>query len=138
MGLRPTRLPYFSFLCGITGTAVAVWLQWWTNAVDYPLNISGKPFWSFPANIPVVFELTVLIAALGTFLGMIVFNGLPRFYHPMFNSRKLKGATTDRFVITVEAEDPVFEHARTLEFLKSFPGSSVEEVYEEVGNAEDS
>lgn len=135
MGLKPTRLPYFSFLCGITGTAFALWLQWWTNAHDYALNISGKPFWSVPANIPVVFELTVLFAAIGTFLGMLVFNGLPRYYHPVFNAEKLKGATTDRFLISVEAADPKFDAARTLAFLASLPGAAVDEVYEEGGDA---
>jgi len=132
MGLRPTNLPYFTFLCGLAGLTLGMLLQWWMNAFDYPLNISGKPFWSVPANIPVGFELTILFAALGTFIGMFVFNGLPQYYHPVFTSERFKRASDDRFFISVDARDPQFAHAETLEFVRALDGNiGVEELFGE-------
>jgi hypothetical protein len=128
MGLRSTRLPWFVFAMGATGCLTGVLMQWWMNAVDYRLIVSGKPFWSLPANIPVAFELTILFAALSTFFGMWFLNGLPRHYHPTFNSRRLKRATTDRFYVVVEATDPRFDRARTREFLESLGAAHVEEL----------
>ena len=83
MGIRYTKLPIFILCCGLTGLAFALWMQWWMNAIDYPYLISGKPAWSIPANIPVIFELTVLFSALGTFFGLLAFNKLPEWNHPM-------------------------------------------------------
>ncbi len=130
MGVEPTRLPLFVFGAGLTGAIFGLALQWWTNAIDYPLIISGKPFFSIPANIPVLFEVTVLFSALGAFLGMIVFNGLPQLYHSLFKSRRFRRVTTDRFFITVEAADPKFDPAETRSFLDSLGGIAVEEVEE--------
>ncbi len=79
MGIRPTILPWLVLGAGITGALVALLMQWWTNTVDYPMNISGKPLFSLPANIPVTFELIILFSALTAFFGVLVLNGLPRF-----------------------------------------------------------
>ncbi|NOX56479.1 MAG: DUF3341 domain-containing protein, partial [Planctomycetes bacterium] len=73
-GIRATRLPWLVLIGGIVGGGFALWLQWWTNAVDYPLVISGKPFFSLPANIPVIFELTVLFSAFAAFFGVLALN----------------------------------------------------------------
>lgn len=128
MGLRNTRLPWFVFCMGATGFLAGVLMQWWMNAVDYRLIVSGKPFWSLPANIPVAFELTILFSALSTFFGMWFLNGLPRPYHPTLTSRRLKHATSDRFYVVVEAADPHFDRAKTREFLQSLGASHVEEL----------
>jgi hypothetical protein len=113
MGIRTTRLPYVVLGAAITGSSCGLLMQWWMNAVDYPIIISGKPFNSLPADIPVMFELTVLLAALTAFIGMLVANGLPRFHHPLFSSERFRRATTDAFFLVIQADDPRFDRART-------------------------
>jgi hypothetical protein len=130
MGVRPTILPYVVLLAAMGGAGGAMLLQWWTNAFDYPIIISGKPLFSVPANIPVTFELTILFGALTAFVGLLAFNGLPQLYHPLFNSRRFRQVTTDRFFIAVEASDPEFDATRTREFLETLDGACVEEVRE--------
>ncbi len=128
MGVRPTKLPFLVFAGGLTGTAVGIGLQWFTNAFDYPFLISGKPTFSLPANIPVAFETTILLAALSALVGMLAFNRLPQLFHPLHTSRRFKRATDDRFFISVEAADPLFDRERTRALLVSLGGSEVEEV----------
>jgi hypothetical protein len=128
MGLRPTLLPWLVFGGGAAGCLIGLGLQWWTNAYNYPLIISGKPFWSIPANIPVTFELTVLLASFTAFLGMLMLNGFPRLHHPVFTSERFRRATIDRFFISVEAEDPYFDEDSTLAFLKGLGGSHLERL----------
>ncbi len=126
MGLRLSRLPWLTMACGIAGGATALALQWFTNAFDYKVLISGKPFFSVPANIPVTFELTILFAAIGTFLGMLVSNGLPTLYHPLFRSARFRRATSDRFFIVIEAADPKFDPEKTRALLESLGGPVTE------------
>lgn len=129
MGIKPTVLPKIVFLGGAAGTAGGILLQWWTNAFDYPFMISGKPFFSLPANIPVAFETTILVAAITALVGMLALNQLPQLYHPLFTSRRFRRATDDRFFISVEVEDPEFDEAATRAMLEKLPGASeVEEV----------
>ncbi len=128
MGIKPTKLPFLVFGAGLTGTTVGIGLQWFTNAFDYPFLISGKPIFSLPANIPVAFETTILFAALTALGGMLAFNRLPKLYHPLHTSRRFKRATDDRFFISVEAEDPLFDVEKTRELLESLGGLHVEEV----------
>jgi hypothetical protein len=128
MGVKKTILPYIVFCAGLTGTTAGLLLQWWTNAIDYPFLISGKPLFSLPANIPVAFETTILFAAISALVGMLALNGLPRLYHPLFRSRAFKRATDDHFFISVEAEDPLFDPDATRELLESISGRPVEEV----------
>ncbi len=128
MGLRETRLPVLVFLAGLIGGAGGMSLQYWTNAVDYPYIISGKPLFSIPACIPVAFELTILFACLTAFLGMLALNNLPMWYHALFRSRRFARVTADRFVISVEARDRKFDQEGTKAFLESLGGSPVETV----------
>ncbi len=129
MGIKPTILPIFVFIGGATGTAGGILLQWWTNAVNYPFQISGKPLFSLPANIPVAFETTILFAALTALIGMLALNKLPQLYHPLFRSGRFKKATDDRFFISVEAADPLFDSEETRALLEGLPGGlSIEEV----------
>jgi hypothetical protein len=128
MGIRATRLPYVVFAAGLTGTVTGLVLQWFTNAFDYPWVISGKPIFSLPANIPVMFELTILFAAFGALLGMLGFNRLPELYHPLHAVSRFRRVTDDRFFISVEAKDPEFDPRRTRELLDSLNGRQVEEV----------
>jgi len=128
MGLKPTRLPWLVFAAGVTGAVTGLVLQAYTNAFDYPMLISGKPLFSLPANIPVMFELTILFAAIAAFVGMLLMNDLPRPYHPLFRCAAFRRATADRFFISIEAADPRFEGDRTRAFLESLGGSAVQVV----------
>lgn len=138
MGIRPTILPVLVFCGGITGTTLAILLQVVTNAtrVDIPFLflrgyqflISGKPFISGPAFVPVSFELTVLFSALSTVGLMLLLNGLPRLYHPCFKSVRFARVTDDRFFLVIEARDPKFQAQRTEEFMRSLHPVSIEAV----------
>lgn len=128
MGIRSTLLPWIVLLGGLAGGGGAMLLQWWTNAFDYPLIISGKPLFSIPANIPITFELTILLAAITAFVGMLALNGLPQLYHPVFTSERFRRVTTDRFFIVIEAGDPRFDAVQTRALLSSLGASGIEEV----------
>ncbi len=126
MGVRPTLLPWLVLGGGLAGAGGSLLLQWWTNAIDYPYVISGKPFFSLPANIPVIFESTVLLAALTAFFGMLALNRLPELYHPVFKSDRFRRVTSDRFFIVIEAADPRFDPQRTPALLRSLGATAVE------------
>ncbi len=128
MGIRASKLPLVVAAGGATGTAVGIALQWWTNAVDYPFLISGKPFFSLPANIPIAFETTILFAALSALIGMLALNGLPRLFHPLFRSERFRRATDDGFFISIEAADANFDQEATRRLLQEHGAVSVEEV----------
>lgn len=128
MGIKRTRLPWIVLCAGMTGLATAVVLQWWTNAVDYPFIISGKPFWSIPANIPIAFELTVLFSAITTFLSMLILNGLPKPSSPLDRVRRFARVTDDRFFIVIEASDPKYDLEQTKKLLQESGATAVEEV----------
>jgi hypothetical protein len=130
MGIKGTQLPLIVLAGGLTGCGLALLMQWWMNAVDYPFLISGKPLFGLPANIPVVFELTVLFSALATFFGMWGLNGMPRLYHPLLTSERFRRVTSDRFFIVIEAQDRRFDPDQTRQFLASLGGSGVEEIRE--------
>ena len=130
MGIKGTQLPFLVLMGGLTGLGLATLMQWWMNAVDYPFYISGKPLFGLPANIPIMFELTVLLSAFATFFGMWGLNGMPRLYHPLFTNRRFRRASQDRYFIVVEAKDPKFQLEKTRAFLASLGGAVVEEVNE--------
>ena len=131
MGIRRTRLPYVIITGGFLGLMTAIVMQWWMNAVDYPFIISGKPFWSVPANVPIMFELTVLFSGITAFLSTLGRNGLPRFHHPLFNSDRFAAATDDKFFIAIEASDPKFDSAGTRELLEGTKPTSIESVVDD-------
>jgi mono/diheme cytochrome c family protein len=126
MARKRTPLPRLVLVGGIVGCLGALLLQWWTNAVDYPYWISGKPLFSLPANIPVAFEMIILFGALAAFVGVMVFCNLPEFYHPLFSSARFRQSTTDSFFIAVEAVDPKFDQVGTMEWLRSLGACGVE------------
>ncbi len=130
MGIKYTKLPIVVLGGGLTGCLGALLMQWWMNAVDYPYIISGKPFWSIPANIPVTFELTVLFSALTTVFGMLAFNQLPQWRHGVFASERFLRATDDKFFISIEAKDPKFDAKKTADFLSTLGGGEVEALEE--------
>jgi hypothetical protein len=130
MGLKRSRLPFIALAAGLGGAGAAMLLQWFISAVDYPLVISGKPFFSWPSFVPVTFEFGVLMAAIGAVLGMLLLNRLPQLYHPLFHSRRFERATDDRFFISIEARDPRFDRLKTAEFLKELGAVHVEPITE--------
>jgi hypothetical protein len=139
MGMKRTILPWLVLGGGLTGLAIAIFMQWYVNSPStessalyilsgYPLNISGKPNWSIPANVPIMFELTVLIAALTAFFGVWVLSRLPRFYHPTFNVARFRRVTDDRFFLMVEAADGRFDRKESLALLAATHPAAIEEV----------
>ncbi len=114
---------------GLTGLTLAILLQWWTGAIDYPLVVAGKPLFAFEPSVPIMFELSVLLAAFGAVLGMLALNKLPQYYHPAFNYSKWAGATNDRFLLAIEAKDPRFNAEEAMAFLNA-AGSRHSELVE--------
>ena len=134
MGLGNSQVGWFCLLGGITGLAVATWLQWWTGEIDYPINISGKPFFAVEPSIPVMFELTVLFSAFAAVIGMLMLNGLPRPYNPLFYSESFARASDDAFFLFVAADDDQFDMNNTGEALKKL-GALDLEVIKDYGTA---
>lgn len=117
MGVRRTILPWISLGGGLTGLAVATHLQWWTGAVDYPLVIGGKPFFAFEPSVPIMFELTVLVSAIATVVGMFALNGLPKWFSRWQHDAHFTRMMDDAFVVTIDAEDPLFHQEKTPSLL---------------------
>lgn len=130
MGLGNSNVGYFCLLGGITGLSLAIWLQWWTGQIDYPINISGKPFFAFEPSIPVMFELTVLFSAYAAVIGMLLLNGLPRPYNPLFYSSSFSRASDDAFFLFIAAEDDKFDMEKTQAFLKEIGGTNLEVIHD--------
>jgi Alternative complex III, ActD subunit len=128
LGFHRTRLPLLVFFGGIAGGVGGYCLQYWISAINYPLNIGGRPLNSWPTFIPVAFELTILVAALAAVLGMLALNGLPMPYHPVFNVPEFELASRNRFFLCIETIDPKFERGETKDFLESLKPHAVFEV----------
>lgn len=128
MGTRRTMLPWIVLGAGLTGLVAGLALELYTNSIDYQFLISGKPFISLPAFIPVVFETTVLFSAFGAVFGMLGLNRLPMLYHPLFRSERFRRVTNDRFFVVIDASDPKFDETRTAELLRSLRPVSLERV----------
>ncbi len=128
MGLRHTRLPFVVLIGGIIGGLAGYGLQYYVHVINYPLNIGGRPYHSWPSFIPVTFETTVLFAALAAVLGMLALNGLPTPYHPVFNVPRFELASRSHFFLCIEATDPMFDLPSTRRFLESLNAQEVTEV----------
>jgi mono/diheme cytochrome c family protein len=115
----------------LTGLATAVLLQWWTNAYDYPWIVSGKPFWSIPANVPIYFELTVLFSAFAALGGMLALNNLPLPSHPLDLKERFARSTQDKFFLLIEASDPKFDEDETKSLLEATHPALLDTVLED-------
>lgn len=118
------------FIGGLTGACAGFLMQYWANTFGYSLNIGGRPYFSWPMFVPITFEMMVLTTALSGFFGLLAICGLPRYNHPLFNSKAFERASRDRFFVCIEATDPKFNLAETRSFINSLHPLSVEEVME--------
>jgi hypothetical protein len=128
IGQHDRRLSLIVLGGGLAGLLTGLALQEWVHQIAYPINIAGKPLNSWPQFVPVIFELTILFAALAGVIGMIALNGLSMPYHPVFNVPRFDRATRDGFFLLVEASDPKFDRQRTRDFLKGLDASEVNDV----------
>ena len=130
MGASRSKLGFIAATMGLAGCASALLLQWWTGVKAYPLVIGGKPLFAFEFSIPVTFELTVLAAAFGAVFGMLILNGLPRLYHPVFNYRRIHTASDDRFLLVIESPGATLGAEEAKRVLESQGARNVEVVME--------
>lgn len=137
MGLPDSKLGLIVFPIGLMGTTLAFLMMWWMNGVDYPLIIGGKPPYSLPSMVPIMFELTVLLSAFGTVIGMLHLNRLPRHHHPVFNSERFASFSNDKFFVSVESTDPKWNLERTKKLLESCSPVTVELVHDDDEGGED-
>jgi hypothetical protein len=128
IGFSDKKVPWTVFVCGISGTFLGYSMEWYTSVIDYPLNVGGRPLNALPAFIPVAYESTILLAAFGAFFGMLIYNGLPRPYHSVFNTPNFERASQDRFFLAIQADDPKYDPVQTRELLESTGASQVSEV----------
>ncbi|NQV15522.1 DUF3341 domain-containing protein [bacterium] len=128
MGLKRSPLGFIVGGMTLTGALVGMTLQYWVAAVEYPLVISGKPFFSWQAFIIITFALFVLFGAFGAVLGMFHLNRLPRLHHPVFYSDQFARVTDDAFFVSIEVEDPKFDDKQTQAFLTGIGGVDIELV----------
>jgi len=130
MGIRRTRLPLLIAVFGLTGAGLAMLMQWWMSAQDYPMVTQGKPYFSWQAFVPITFELGILFAAFTAIFGMLARNALPRFHHPLMKKDRFLASSDDRFFVCVEAADPAFDPDRTRAMLEAAGATSIELVEE--------
>lgn len=131
LGHRPgSWIPLIVFLGALAGGALGYGIQWWTAVVDYPINVGGRPFHSWPAFILVTFEMAVLGGTLAAVGGVLALNRLPRLYHPVFNVPEFSLVTRNRFYLVVESRDPQYEPERVRQLMLQTGALSVHEVPE--------
>ncbi len=129
MGIKRTILPVIVLVVGISGLIGGLLLQWYTNAFDWPWIVSGKPFFSLPANIPITFETTILASVFASFFGMWGLNKLPQHWHPFFSKDRFRKASDDGFFVGIEAADGKFQRGKTQALLEELGATAVETCY---------
>jgi mono/diheme cytochrome c family protein len=130
MNLPPSKLGYVALIFGLSGTLGALLSLWWVSAVDYPIVIGGKPFFSFPAYVPVMFEVTVLSASIATVLAMLfVFFKLPNNAHPLHGTKYMQKVSADKYGISIQADDPKFDEELVKKFLENVHAKEIIPIY---------
>jgi hypothetical protein len=128
LGLKRNMVPFITLLGGLVGGIGGFGLQYWAAAITYPMNIGGRPLNSWPAFIPVTFEMTILGAALSAVFGMLALNKLPQPHHPVFNVPRFTHASSDRFFVCIESRDPQFRIAEAARLLEQVHAHHITEV----------
>jgi hypothetical protein len=130
LGVKRSILPFLVLGGGVAGLLTGLALQYFVHVIDYPIIVGGRPFFSLPAFIPPMFELTILFAAFTAVFGMILLNGLPQPYHPVFNVPRFALATREKFFLLIERKDPKFDYEETKSFMQSLNPQEVFDVEE--------
>ncbi|HEY2585384.1 MAG TPA: DUF3341 domain-containing protein [Tepidisphaeraceae bacterium] len=130
LGSSRTRVAAVTFFFGLLGAILGFGMCWYANVISYRWNIGGRPPNSWPAFIPITFEMMVLWASFGALLSMLGLNGLPQPYHPVFNAPQFQLASKDRFFLVIEATDPKYDPEKTRAFLETLAPLSIAEVPE--------
>jgi len=128
IGFHTNRVALVTLIGAIIGGLSGYLMQYWMAAVDYPVNVAGRPDHSWPSFIVITFELTILFGGISAVLGMLALNGLPMPYHPVFNVPRFAMATKDRFFLIVFSTDPKYKPADVRQFLESLQPRSISEV----------
>lgn len=128
IGFHKSKLSLIVLTMGIIGGLSGFFMCWYANVISYPLNIGGKPLNSWPAWIPVTFEVTILFATLGAVFGMLALNGLPMPYHPVFNLSRFDSASRDKFFLVIQARDAKFNLSEARNFLLTLSPREVTDV----------
>ena len=130
MGLRNSRVGWFSFLGGVAGYTTGMLMIWFMNQIDYPIVVGGKPMFSPFSAFPPSYELTILFGAFGALFGMLFLNRLPRLHHPLLKHRRFAQASHDKFYVVIETADPRYREAETRALLESLGSRHVALVEE--------
>jgi hypothetical protein len=131
MGFRRSRVSLFSLIGGFIGLGTAFALIYYTSALNYPLITQGKPYFALEPSLPIFFELTILLTAFGTVLGLLLLTLLPRFHHPVFNWDRFQRVTDDGFFIVLEATDPQFSKETSRKVLQEAGGTHISEIFQD-------
>lgn len=128
LGMKSNLVPFITLVSGIVGGVIAYGMQYYSAVIDYPINVGGRPLHSWPAFVPILFELTILGAAIGAVFSMIFLNGLPRLHHPIFETPFFTARNASRFYLCIEACDPQFEESKTRALLQKQSPAMIWEV----------
>jgi hypothetical protein len=130
LGMRRTWIPLTMLIAGVIGLITGYLLQYWAAGIAYPINVGGRPLNSWPMFVPITYELTILFASFAGLFGMLIMNGLPKPYHPVWNVPEFARASQDRFFVVIEANDPRYESEGTRRFLEELAPGRVYDVTE--------
>ncbi len=128
LGIKRSILPFMVLGGGIAGLIAGIGLQVFTHVIDYQIIVGGRPHFSLPSFIPISFEMTILLAAFTAVFGMILLNGLPQPYHPVFNVPRFALATREKFFLLIESKDAQFDYEKTKNFMETLNAQEVFDV----------
>jgi hypothetical protein len=130
MGLKNSKVGWFSFIGGVTGYTTGMLMIWFMNKFDYPILVGGKPLFSPFSAFPPSYELTILLGAFGALGGMLILNRLPRLHHPLLKHKRFELVTHDKFFVVIETTDPKYDESATRKLLESMGSKRIEMVEE--------